>query len=228
MNEGAGNPKYPNGHSIAGKSSIKKEPEKLTTPTTNTKGVEKVAKKTQGHVMATKSNIKSEPEKLAAPTTNTKGVEKVAKKTQGHVMATKSNIATKPVKTEMIKEEKPSDGLSKSEKSDVVKAAKAGKDIGKKGKEFKDVADKAAKEYGSKESGEKVAAAAMWKNKAKAKGVKEEMNESEIKIRKYIRQRLEEKAGMRKASLNESTKSEQLKKLDKLIDIQYEKLKNKK
>jgi hypothetical protein len=61
-------------------------------------------------------------------------------------------------------EDKPSSGLSKKQKSDVVKKAKAGKDIGKKGKGFKDVATKAAKQYGSKEAGERVAAAAMWKN----------------------------------------------------------------
>jgi len=60
--------------------------------------------------------------------------------------------------------DKPSSGLSKEKKSDVVKKAKKGEDIGKKGKGFEKVADKAAKEYGSKEAGEKVAAAAMWKN----------------------------------------------------------------
>jgi len=59
---------------------------------------------------------------------------------------------------------KPSSGLTKKEKSEVVKKAKAGKDIGKKGKGFEDLAKKAAKQYGSKEKGEKVAAAAMWKN----------------------------------------------------------------
>jgi hypothetical protein len=61
-------------------------------------------------------------------------------------------------------EAKPSAGLSKAKKSAVVKKAKAGGDIGKPGKGFKKVAAKAAKEYGSKEKGEKVAAAAMWKN----------------------------------------------------------------
>ena len=49
-------------------------------------------------------------------------------------------------------------------KSQLAKKAHAGKDIGKPGKNFKKVADKAAKEYGSKKAGEKVAAAAMWKN----------------------------------------------------------------
>lgn len=66
-------------------------------------------------------------------------------------------------KSEM-KEEKPSTGLTKKQKSDVVKKAKEGKDIGKKGKGFEKVAEKATKQYGSKEKGEKVAAAAMWKN----------------------------------------------------------------
>ena len=60
--------------------------------------------------------------------------------------------------------EKPSAGLSKEKKSATVKAAKKGEDIGKPGKGFKKVAAKAAEKYGSKEKGEKVAAAAMWKN----------------------------------------------------------------
>lgn len=59
---------------------------------------------------------------------------------------------------------KPSAGLTKKEKSDVVKKAHAGKDIGKKGPGFEKVAKAAEKKYGSKEAGEKVAAAAMWKN----------------------------------------------------------------
>jgi hypothetical protein len=63
-----------------------------------------------------------------------------------------------------LKEEKPSAGLSKEKKSEVVKKAKKGEDIGKEGKGFEKMADKASKKYGSKEKGEKVAAAAMWKN----------------------------------------------------------------
>ena len=55
---------------------------------------------------------------------------------------------------------KPSAGLSKAKKSAVVKDAKAGKDIGKPGKSF----DKVAKKAGGGEKGEKIAAAAMWKN----------------------------------------------------------------
>ena len=59
---------------------------------------------------------------------------------------------------------KPSAGLTKKEKSAVSKKAHAGKDIGKKGKGFEKVAKAAEKQYGSKEAGEKVAAAALWKN----------------------------------------------------------------
>lgn len=72
--------------------------------------------------------------------------------------------AEKVEKNLVGEESKPSSGLSAKKKSDVVKKAKAGKDIGKSGKGFKNVAASAAKRYGSKEKGEKVAAAAMWKN----------------------------------------------------------------
>lgn len=58
----------------------------------------------------------------------------------------------------------PAKGLSKKQRSKIVKQAKAGKDIGKKGKKFKQVAAKGTKQYGSKEAGQRVAAAAMWKN----------------------------------------------------------------
>ena len=57
-------------------------------------------------------------------------------------------------------EEKPSAGLSKKKKSAVAKKARAGGDIGKKGKGF----DKVAKAAGGGEKGQKIAAAAMWKN----------------------------------------------------------------
>jgi hypothetical protein len=53
------------------------------------------------------------------------------------------------------------------------------------------------------------------------KTVKIEMSESEKKLRKYIRERLEVKAGIRKEKLTESKKSETLKKLDKVIDEQF-------
>lgn len=58
---------------------------------------------------------------------------------------------------------KPSAGMSKTEKSSVVKKAKSGGDIGKPGKNF----DKVAKAAGGGEKGEKIAAAAMWKQQAK-------------------------------------------------------------
>jgi len=59
---------------------------------------------------------------------------------------------------------KPSAGMSAKEKSAVAKKASAGKDIGKPGKSF----DKVAKAAGGGEKGTKIAAAAMWKNKAKS------------------------------------------------------------
>lgn len=122
----------------------------------------------------------------------------------------------------IVKEEKPSAGLSKEKKSEIVKSAKKGEDIGKPGKGFGDVAKSAAKQYGSKESGEKVAAAAMWKNvKREGEEGKPVMSESESKLRKYIRARLEEKAGLRKARLTEGKKSETLQKLDAIIDEQF-------
>lgn len=61
--------------------------------------------------------------------------------------------------------ESPSSGLSNEEKSRVAKKARKGKDIFNGG--FKKVEDEAAKEYGSKEAGERVAAAVMWKKLAK-------------------------------------------------------------
>ena len=54
--------------------------------------------------------------------------------------------------------------LTGKERSSLAKRAVAGKDIGKKGKGFEEIAKSAEKRYGSKEAGERVAAAAMWKN----------------------------------------------------------------
>jgi hypothetical protein len=62
---------------------------------------------------------------------------------------------------------KPSAGMTKKAKSAVAKKAHAGGDIGKKGKGFEKVEKAAEKKYGSKEAGQKVAAAAMWKGQAK-------------------------------------------------------------
>lgn len=55
---------------------------------------------------------------------------------------------------------------SAKERSRLAKRARSGKDIGKKGKGFEEVARKAARRYGSKEAGERVAAAAMFKQQA--------------------------------------------------------------
>jgi hypothetical protein len=57
--------------------------------------------------------------------------------------------------------------MTKKAKSAVAKKAHAGGDIGKKGKGFEKVEKAAEKKYGSKEAGQKVAAAAMWKGQAK-------------------------------------------------------------
>jgi len=62
---------------------------------------------------------------------------------------------------------RPSSGMTKKAKSAVAKKAHASGDIGKKGKGFEKVEKAAEKEYGSKEAGQKVAAAAMWKAQAK-------------------------------------------------------------
>ena len=87
---------------------------------------------------------------------NAKPYDKV---TRGDVIAGRLGKDAKGGKT--VKEAaKPSAGLSKAKKSAVVKDAKAGKDIGKPGKSF----DKVAKSAGGGEKGEKIAAAAMWKN----------------------------------------------------------------
>jgi len=51
--------------------------------------------------------------------------------------------------------------------------------------------------------------------------VDNKISESEKKLRNYIRKRLEEISGLRKVSINESKKSSKLKKLDKLIESQY-------
>ena len=47
------------------------------------------------------------------------------------------------------------------------------------------------------------------------------LGESEVKLRTYIRNRLQEHAGLKKPSLNESKKSEKLQKLDRIIDKQF-------
>jgi hypothetical protein len=79
-----------------------------------------------------------------------------------------------------IAEGKPSAGLSKEKKSAVVKKAKAGGDIGKPGKSF----DKVAKAAGGGKKGEKIAAAAMWKNIKETTAYVAEKAEVEKKAKK--------------------------------------------
>jgi len=86
---------------------------------------------------------------------NAKPYDKI---TRGDVIAGRLGKDEKGGKS--VKEAAPSAGLSKEKKSATVKAAKAGKDIGKPGKGFA----KLAKKAGGGEKGEKIAAAAMWKN----------------------------------------------------------------
>ena len=110
----------------------------------------------KSYTKAASQDLVDKSSKLAKTDSSKKQAElgrKVVNRTRG--------IATAVDKME---ESKPSAGLSKKKKSEVVKAAKSEKDIGKPGKGFEKVAKKAAKKYGSKEKGEKVAAAAMWKN----------------------------------------------------------------
>ena len=107
------------------------------------------------------------------------------KVTRGDVIAGRLGKDEKGGKT--VKEAaKPSAGLSAAKKSAVVKDAKAGKDIGKPGKSFA----KTAKAAGGGEKGEKIAAAAMWKNmkedvklgEAKKKAVAKDLPGNQEKI----------------------------------------------
>ena len=94
-------------------------------------------------------------------------------------------------KTE-VKEENPSKGLTKKQKSNIVKKAKKGEDIGKKGKNFEKISKKAEEKYGSKEKGDKVAAAAMWKNIQKESVMNKMSTTTKGEITELIRQKLNE------------------------------------
>jgi len=72
------------------------------------------------------------------------------------------------VKKFLGKKTHPAAGIPKSVRSRIVKKARKGKDIFHGG--FQKVAAKAAKRYGSKEAGERVAAAQMWKMIKKRRG----------------------------------------------------------
>lgn len=107
---------------------------------------------------------------------------------------------------DILNEAKPPVELSKEKKSEEIKKdkdfVKTNKNIGK-----------GTKEFDSKEKGKNA--------KEKNKEEKPVMSESEIKLRKYIRNRLEEKTGLRKSTINENKKSEKIKKLDEMIDKQF-------
>jgi Protein of unknwon function (DUF3008) len=134
------------------------------------KAVSKAQQKAAGVALAAKKSGKTLKGKTASA-----DMEKMPTKELKKFAGTKQKgLPEKKKKTdesiEMITNEgkkKPSAGLTAKEKSATAKSAKAGKDIGKPGKNFEKVASKASKEYGSKAAGDKVAAAAMWKNKAK-------------------------------------------------------------
>jgi hypothetical protein len=87
-------------------------------------------------------------------------VKFVVKDEQGNNVIKNVKLLAKVIEPQLREAKKPSAGLSKEKKSDIAKKAQAGKDIGKKGKGF----EKIAKAAGGGEKGEKIAAAAMWKN----------------------------------------------------------------
>ncbi len=89
-------------------------------------------------------------------------VGKVAQKAAGAASRLGEEVIQEKIATGTGKKVMP----SAKERSELAKKARAGEDIGKKGKGFEKVAAKAAKQYGSKEAGERVAAAAMFKAQA--------------------------------------------------------------
>lgn len=57
--------------------------------------------------------------------------------------------------------------LTRKQRSAIAKQASSGADIGRKGKMFDVVAERAARKYGSAEAGQRVAAAAMFRGRAR-------------------------------------------------------------
>jgi len=112
-----------------------------------------------------KDGDEKEPMKKAAKEAKKeKKVDEASEEKCNHTAKGKSCPVHGMKECSMKEDAKPSAGMTKKEKSSTVKAAKAGKDIGKPGKNF----EKVAKKAGGGEKGEKIAAAAMWKNKAKS------------------------------------------------------------
>jgi len=117
------------------------------------------------------ADCNKEIEKLKKEKENIKGeADSLEESTLSEINRIKEMIGLVPEggQKEMVDEKKkPSAGMTAKEKSSVAKKAHKGGDIGKPGKGFEKVAKAAEKQYGSKEAGQKVAAAAMWKNAAK-------------------------------------------------------------
>jgi hypothetical protein len=115
---------------------------------------------------------------------------------------------------------KPSAGLSKAKKSATAKKAAAGGDIGKPGKSF----DKLAKSAGGGEKGEKIAAAAMWKNIKRES--QEELEEAKKAKKDYdkdgkIETGAEEHAGAVDNAIKASKAKETVKESAELDRIKY-------
>ena len=100
----------------------------------------------------------------------------------------------------------------------VEKIDKELSNLKKKSQSYQDKDKKVPDEVREKQSELNFAKRAKtgWKQEESAK-----ISESEEKLRKYIRARLEEKAGLRKSRLSESKKSSILQKLDATIDEQF-------
>lgn len=142
-------------------------PKKATTPKKNKNPFEKKEKQSEKEESSDDSLDailhKAVAEKLEKDLEREPTTEEVDEALKNYIEEFKSDEESDEDSKD-VDESKPSAGLSKEKKSDVVKKAKHGGDIGKKGKGFEKLADKAAEKYGSKEKGEKVAGAAMWKN----------------------------------------------------------------
>lgn len=113
----------------------------------------------KGDILGSGEEVTSSP---SAGTTTPKGKVELSLTKDGktrRVVYGKYTVVTR-LKKGVAEAKKPSAGLTKKEKSTVAKKAAAGKDIGKKGKGF----EKIAKAAGGGEKGQKIAAAAMWKN----------------------------------------------------------------
>jgi hypothetical protein len=151
------------------------EPSPTTKPDANEAGKAAMAKEEVEFDESVGTNMRAARKRFDVVVSNPEGKEVKVHKNVGGVndKHAKKHVLLKypightaivyPVNEEVeLDESNPSAGLSAKKKSAVVKKAKKGEKIGHGG--FAALAAKAAKEYGSKESGKKVAAAAMWKH----------------------------------------------------------------